>query len=219
MGMIKITIRIAVIIGGMLIPAMSYAQSISLKEDLALTEKQINRLNTGKPIVSVKKNYGPDGKTAKVTGLILIDATPDQIWTVLIDCPRATEFVPGLKSCEVLDRATDGTWEIRRHVNDSRFLPKMVSEFRNEFEYPRKIRFNRTGGDLSVNQGEWRLTPIENSTKTLVSYNCTLAADTMIPDSMVRKSIKNKTPKVLRALEKEVMADMELVQLTNEHAP
>ena len=219
MGMIKTTFSIAVMACFALMPSLSYAQVMALPTTIPLTEKQVKRLENGKPIVSVKKHYGQNGKTAKIYSMIIIDAPPEQIWTVLTDCQRAPDYVPGLKSCEILERSPDGRWEIRRHVNNSKLLPKITSEFRNDFTYPHKVAFTRTGGDLITNQGEWLLSPIEGTAKTLVTYNCTLAAKTVIPDSMIRKSIRKKTPKVLRALDKEVMADLESARLANMATP
>ena len=202
-----------------LMPSLSYAQVMALPTNTPLNEKQIKQLENGKPIVSVKKHRDENGKTAKVYSMIIIDAPPEQIWAVLTDCQRAPDYVPGLKSCEILERSPDGTWEIRRHVNNSKLLPKITSEFRNDFTYPHKVTFTRTGGDLTRNQGEWLLSPIEGTAKTLVTYNCTLAAKTVIPDSMVRKSIRKKIPKVMRALDKEVMADLESARLANMATP
>jgi len=217
--MIKFILSFVLLAALALAPSLSFAQTITLPTEMPLNDKQIKRLKNGKPVVSVKKHYTQNGKTAKVFSMIIIDAHPEQIWSVLTDCQRAPEYVPGLKSCEILERSVDGNWEIRRHINNSKLLPKMVSEFRNDFAYPHSISFVRTGGDLSINQGEWRLSPIEGTTKTLVTYNCTLAAKTVIPDSMIRKSIRKKIPKVMLALEEEVMTDINTARLTNVSTP
>lgn len=37
----------------------------------------------------------------------MIGAAPEEVWAVMVDCARTPEFVPGLRSCRVLESAGD----------------------------------------------------------------------------------------------------------------
>ncbi|MCF6220554.1 MAG: SRPBCC family protein [Robiginitomaculum sp.] len=169
---------------------------------------QLPNLNDGEVFIHVNKITDTTGKSAQISSAILIEATPEAIWAVITDCARASTYVPGLKKCEILKKDPDGLWDFRRHTNKiSPFLPTIKSEFRSEYDYPTSIKFKSAGGDMDTNSGAWDFTFIEASGKTLVSYNARVASKTIIPDKVIRKTLKKNIPKVMRTLRAEVMAD------------
>lgn len=176
---------------------------------MPVSKSDLQILNSGGVLINVEKVIDATGKSAKISSSVKIDARPETIWAVLIDCKRAPTYVPGLKKCEILEMAPDKSWDKRRHTNKpAAFLPTIKSEFRCDYTFPKSISFVSTGGgDMKTNTGVWTLSYDKASGKTLVSYNARIASKTIIPDKMIRKVLKKNVTKVMRALREEVMAD------------
>ena len=177
---------------------------------LSLLQNQDNtqKLAAGEVLIKVEKIVDMHGKSAHIQSAVQINATPEQVWTVLTDCVRAPSYVPGLKKCEILEQAVDQSWDIRRHTNKpAALLPTIISEFKCDYVYPQSVSFEGVGGDMDANSGAWHLRPTKDGTATIVTYRATVRAKTILPDKMLRKIMKKNIPKVMHALRKEVMAD------------
>ena len=191
------------------LPFESRAQLPAHVDTELLTETTRPLLDAGQVLIEVKKEINGGKKVAFIQSVVRIPAPPEAVWSVLTDCARAPSYVPGLKTCEILDAAPDGTWDIHRHVTKiSAFLPKMISEVRSEYEYPTTIRFKRIGGNVDVNQGAWTLTPDADRIATIVTYRSHVSSKSVVPDSTIRKSMYKNIPKVMSALRAEVLKDV-----------
>jgi len=199
-----------------LLPFETRAQIPEHVDAELLTEATRPLLDTGEVLIEVTKELNGGKKMAFIQSAVLIPAPPEAVWSVLIDCARAPSYVPGLKTCEILDAAPDGTWDIHRHVTKiSAFLPKMISEVRSEYDYPTTIRFQRIGGNVALNQGAWTLKPDASGLKademaTIVIYRSHVSSKSVVPDSTIRKSMRKNIPKVMSSLRAEVLKDMEM---------
>ncbi len=203
---IQTLLLIALCSAAFALPGTSWAGGTAHADAPLITAANKADLMSGQALAKVSKEMNGDMKTAFIQGAILIPAPPETVWAVFNDCTRAPSYVPGLKKCEVLEVAPDGKWEVRRHVSKhSAFLPKIVSAFRSEYEYPKSIKFSKVGGNMAMNEGEWQLQSIENGQKTILTYSAHVASKSVLPDKMVRKAMKNNTPKVLRAICVEVL--------------
>ena len=148
------------------LPTSSWAAGSAHIDPALITELNKADLMSGKALTRVSKEMNGDMKTAFIQGAILISAPPETVWAVFNDCKRAPSYVPGLKKCEVIETAPGGEWEVRRHVNKhAPFLPKMVSVFKSEYDYPKSINFSKVDGNMAINEGEWQLQPIEDGKK------------------------------------------------------
>ena len=168
----------------------------------ALTAEQIATLESGEPVVDVHIDSRIDA--ARVRATIDVPAPPQRVWTVMTDCARAMRFIPGLKSCRVIERAPDGRWDVREHkINWAWFMPNIRTVFRAEYERPRFIRFRRIAGDLKSSDGQWRLAPREHGKATRLHYEAVLSADVPAPDFIVVETIRKDMATVLRRLREE----------------
>ncbi len=171
----------------------------------ALTEwnkTQVLQLKKGEILVSVRQTGNPPKGT--VEAVILIESPPENIWRIMTDCREIPNFVPGLAACRVLDSGHN--WEIIEHeVKWIRFLPTFTYVFRAEYKPNRKIEFVRVRGDLREIEGSWRLTPLDQNRRTIVSYSVFLDPGFFIPQWLVRRSLKADLPAVLTSLRKKVM--------------
>jgi len=168
---------------------------------LAYSPADIARLQSGEPVVSVAP--APSGNAVHVQAAIDIAAPADRIWSIMTNCDRAADFVPGLKSCRVLERDPAGRWDIREHrVDWMWFLPSIRSVFRSDYDPPKRLHFRRIAGDLKRSEGEWRLMPLAPG-ETRLSYNAVLAADVPAPDFIVEGALRRDIATILRRLRDE----------------
>jgi carbon monoxide dehydrogenase subunit G len=162
--------------------------------------------HTAEPAVTIAPAAA--GDTIEIRASIDIAAPRAKVWAIMTDCARATRFVPGLKSCRVLERDPAGRWDIREHkVSWMWFLPDVTSVFRSDYDPPRRLRFHRISGTLKRSDGEWRLAAIDNGRATRVSYDATVSADVPAPRFLVEAALKRDIAKVLRGLRHECTAD------------
>src|ERR1700687_855698 len=118
----------------------------------------------------------PAGTAASVSAAIDIQAPPEAVWAVMVDCDRAPKFVPDLKSCRILESDPQGAWDVREHMIDwAWFLPMIRNVFRSDYDRPRLLTFHCVDGDLKESDGEWRLEPRNNGSATRVFYVARLA--------------------------------------------
>lgn len=148
----------------------------------------------------------PDGAVL-IHAAVDIPAPPRVIWEVMSDCRYATQLVVTVTSCKILHADPSHTSDVRETVTRGNlFLPTIHNVVREEYEPYRSIRFQKAGGNLKQEQGEWRLTPVGAGAITRVTYENLVAADILAPASMVRSAMKNDTAKVLMNLRRVSLA-------------
>jgi len=168
---------------------------------LVLSKAQLSQLKGGNILVDVQQSEKqPKGM---VSALVLIDAPPATIWKIMTDCPEAPTFVPGLKSCKVLESAKN--WEIIRHdVKWIWFFPKISYVFRADYKINSRIDFVRIKGDLREMRGSWFLLPLNGTSQTVVNYKVYLDLSFFIPQWLVERSLMTNLPDMLVALREKV---------------
>jgi ribosome-associated toxin RatA of RatAB toxin-antitoxin module len=140
----------------------------------------------------------------EVAAAVLIDAPATRVWEVMVDCPHAPEFVPGMRSCRVLEHAADHD-VIEHRVKVFAFLPEVRYTFRADYQHGERIDFERTGGDLKAMEGSWTLARVEE--RTLVRYSVYLDPGFLVPRWAVRRALRSDLPKLLVALRARVLAE------------
>lgn len=146
------------------------------------------------------------GASGLIRGSVEIAATPEEVWKVLIDCDVAPRMVARLKSCRILERDPLGRWDVREHISRAGPLPSVRSVFRSDYDPPRRIHFRRSGGEVKVMEGEWRLVPLAGGTSTRVLYESRASAPFAVPAPIARMVLRHDVPEALAALRREVMA-------------
>ncbi|HSL81752.1 MAG TPA: SRPBCC family protein [Thermoanaerobaculia bacterium] len=164
-------------------------------ESLSPAERE--RLASGEPVVL------PGGGVGRwVQAVVTVDAAPEEVWAVMVDCPRAAEFVPGLRSCRVLESEGE-TALVEHRSRPSPLLPEMAYVFRERREPFRSIRFRRVSGSLTRLEGRWDLTKWATG-RTLVWYTISMDPGFLVPDWAVRRALARDLPELLTALKRRV---------------
>jgi len=151
---------------------------------------------------------GTDG-AGLIHAVIDIDAPPRTVWMVMNDCRLIKKLITSAETCRVLqgDAAQNG-WDIKETVTKGNlFIPSIRNVYRSDYQPYTLIRFRKAGGDLKVEQGEWRLESLNNGAGTRVIYENLVAADINLPAPLVREGMRRDTAKVLANL-KSVMASL-----------
>ena len=136
-----------------------------------------------------------------------IAAPPRTVWAVMTDCGMAAKLVVTMTSCRVVQGDQRIGWDVREQVTKGNFfVPAIRNVVRCDYQPYSLIRFHRTGGDLKVENGEWRLEPLDGGAGTRVVYVNRVAANIVAPAFVVRAGMKHDTPKVLLNLRRESLA-------------
>ena len=159
-------------------------------------------LERGRPWIEVHPDG--DGYSGRVRAAIDIAAPKETIWALMLDCDAALRMVANLKSCRVLDRDPQGRWDVREQVNRAAFLPSVRNVYRSDYDRPNRIRFYRTGGDMKVFEGEWRLEPRPDGVRVI--YEARAAAPFAVPGWIARATLRYEVPAALLELRREALA-------------
>ena len=136
-----------------------------------------------------------------------IAAPPKTVWSVMTDCRLAAKLVATVTSCKVLQSDPQARWDVREQVTrGGLFFPALHNVYRSDYQRYSLIRFHRLSGDLKIDEGEWRLEPLDGGAGTRVIYVNRVAVNLFAPAFLVRAGIKNDTPKVLMNLRRESLA-------------
>lgn len=128
---------------------------------------------------------------------MLVHASAEAIWDVIISCESAFIYVKGLEHCEVLeDSGRRGL--VRQVVDPSWIVPKMDYVFESLRDPYSEIRFQRISGDLDVLEGYWIFTSVPEG--LLVDYEARVKPSIPAPRWLVRYTVKRSMPDLLACI-------------------
>ncbi len=162
------------------------------------------RLSRGQVWLEVRPD--PAGASGLVRAGLDIEAPPDTVWAVMLDCQLAPRMVSNLKSCKVLERDPGGRWDVREQVAKPLLFPPMRTVFHSDYDPPHGFRFHRTGGDLPVLEGEWRLQPLDGGRRTRVLYESRAELPFDAPGPLARILLRQEIAAALQGLKRECLA-------------
>jgi hypothetical protein len=127
----------------------------------------------------------------------------------MTECEDAPRMVASLQSCRVLERDPLGRWDVREFVSrPSLLLPPVRNIFRSDYQPPQRIAFRRTGGDLALFEGEWRVEPAgaPGEARVRVSYHARIEARLRAPAWVARLALRGEVRDALLAFRREAEA-------------
>lgn len=179
---------------GATVPAPS---NEDIESAVQLTAKEKQNLANGQVVVGFTKR----GASKYVLGRILLDASPEQIWSVLAN---PFEFENGIysrmKNVQVLQDEPRHS-VLRCKIAIGIVLPSIDAVVESDYWPMQKIAFHRKDGSLKALDGGWKLTPKEGG-KTEVSYWMSIEPGVPVPGWLVTEGVKSDLPKTLVALRK-----------------
>jgi len=156
-----------------------------------------------KPAVKIEKR----GDRNYVVGTVLIDATPESIWNVLVDYPNAPKVFKNLKSCEVVGQR--GAVKLVRQIVNTGSPIKFDYVVALVEKKPYSIEWARESGSLKEVTGTWQLEPVELGRRTRVTYSIFIDGGIFLPPWLLTPELKGYLPVVLDALRDKVVGDKE----------
>ncbi|MEP1230242.1 MAG: SRPBCC family protein [Litorimonas sp.] len=164
-----------------------------------LSEDQLAVLETDVPVLDVWAG-ATNNRVVEVFGAIDIDATPEQIWSIMKNCDAQLKIISNMKKCSVTKQGPNAGWDERLQVlSIGRFLHSVKSRFRSDYTPYREIKITRTGGDLSILDGLWNLSLTQNG-QTRVTYRARLKPKLPVPRKIMRKGTRKDMPEILTNL-------------------
>jgi uncharacterized protein YndB with AHSA1/START domain len=136
-----------------------------------------------------------------------IPSPPRAVWAVMNDSRLISKLITSAISCRVLQGdAERGGWDVKETVTKGNFfIPSIHNVYRSDYQPYTLIRFRKAGGDLRLEEGEWRLEPLDGGAGTRVLYENLVAANIMAPAPLVREGMRRDTAKVLINLRQVMM--------------
>jgi hypothetical protein len=149
-----------------------------------------------------------DDGAGLIHAAIDIAAPPKVVWAVMNDCRYIRKLITSAIDCRILQGdAARGGWDVKETVTKgSFFIPSIHNIYRSDYQPYTLIRFRKDGGDLKVEEGEWRLEALNGGTGTRVIYVNLVAANILAPAGLVREGMRKDTAKVLVNLRRESLA-------------
>jgi len=136
-------------------------------------------------------------RIATIDAAVLIRATPAMIWSILIACEIAPEYVPHVTDCSRIETFDDGSAELfKQTVKPAFFIPSFEHVFRLDYTPYERIEVSRVSGPLAHMQGIWRLRQRDDGT-VLLTHELALDPGIPLPRFFVRTALRRDLPKVL----------------------
>jgi hypothetical protein len=167
--------------------------------------RQQSALTGGKIVSEV---LPADDGAGLIHAAIDIDAPPKVVWAVMNDCRYIRRLITSAVDCRILqgDAGRSG-WDVRETVTKGGFfIPTIHNIYRSDYQPYSLIRFRKAGGDLRVEEGEWRLEALDGGAGTRVIYVNLVAANILVPGGLVREGMRKDTAKVLVNLRRESLS-------------
>jgi Polyketide cyclase / dehydrase and lipid transport len=177
----------------------SFAIGLLLFAALRAPAADLARESTQHGDIEVAVSLDAAEQSGSASASVRIHAHREVVWSLITSCAEAIHLVPGLVACDVMETATDRSWQRIRHVMDySWYAPTLTYEIRASYDPPSRVSIERVSGDLRVLRGSWALQ--SDGVDTIAHYVVDLAPGFWVPHWIVRAALRRDLPKMLRAL-------------------
>jgi ribosome-associated toxin RatA of RatAB toxin-antitoxin module len=152
-------------------------------------------------VVVLKPDTSQDDGPRHVVAGILIDAPVKTVWDSIADKEGAPQYVENLKSARILEKNSEYML-IEQKMKLSILLPSFTYVVRHTPIPYSRVDFVRESGDMKHIEGYWKFVPVADGEKTLLIYSLYVDPGPLIPQAIIRGSMKKSLPDVLRILQK-----------------
>jgi coenzyme Q-binding protein COQ10 len=137
---------------------------------------------------------------ALVSQEMVVQASIEAFFDIVVDYARYPEFVPGIKACTVrrVGSETHVEYDLDLGLRRIRYVLK------HEEERPRRVSWSLVSGDvLKVSNGSWELAPEGEATRARYSVDIQIAKLPLVPQALVDRMSDQLTkvnlPRTLQA--------------------
>lgn len=136
---------------------------------------------------------------------IFIEEERDKIWQVLTDYNHLADFTPDLLDSKLIRREDDiAIIEQKNKVRILIFSKIISQEMSVKHEYPDKLIFKGTKGDMDIFEGKWILNKI-NDKGTLLTYDLKVKPNFYVPKWLFRLTFKKAVSNSLNAIRNRII--------------
>ena len=129
-----------------------------------------------------------------------VNASKDQIWTVLTDYQGAAGHFSHLKrSTKINGAKQDGLVGFTAKTGIGPLTVDYVLQIKENIPAG-TIEWKRHSGAFKANEGYWQLQPLDDGKRTLVTYAKHIDAGFPIPQSLAHKAVKESMPVIFKDL-------------------
>lgn len=141
-------------------------------DETAVDQKTLARLLDQGQLLLVRENEA--GRLQRITGGILVERPPADVWNVIVDYRNYPRFMPSIEAAEIVAD--------RGEVKDVRFRIKLKLLVSLSLEYVLRTRFrapteltwellSSKGSKIKASDGSWKLTPLDGGKRTAAFYS------------------------------------------------
>lgn len=166
-----------------------------------LSPQEIKAIERGDVVVQLRDTKESTLKDVRCVGVV--DATPERIWSVLVDYEAYRKIFPRILKTEV--RTKDGQVEGHYSLLDYPwpFPDRWTLNRITRFEPPRAIDWRRVDGSVKEVVGSWRLYP--EGDRTVVVYQVRLDPGVpLVPAWVIDWGSKQVAPEIIRSIRRAV---------------
>ncbi|NTV98996.1 MAG: cyclase, partial [Chlorobiaceae bacterium] len=135
-----------------------------------------------------------------VTGMVLVNSGPEELWTALTDYDNLHRNLPKVLASRVVSRNGDDV-VIEQTGKTGIFIFEKTVHFilKAHEEYLKSIRFEQESGDFMIYRGEWRIDTVPGRRETLLVYNAEIKPSFFAPAVLVGFVQHQDLPGILKA--------------------
>lgn len=150
------------------------------------------------------------GENGKYVAQVLVNASPDVVWSVLTDYANLYRFIPNMTSSKILENR--GSRKVIEQV-DSRqvFVVSIVSRTKLAIQETdrKQIDFHLIDGDLSKMEGYWKMEAVSSvprrpADQVLITYTVNAQPNSSTPTEAFYSIFKDALGDTLQAIKNEV---------------
>jgi hypothetical protein len=168
-----------------------------------ITRDMYKQLARGK-ILTLRRAVPPSKAGVHVAAFAIVRAPVERLWEAISDCSRQPEFMPNVKSCELVPPnhplPPNTEWHKLQLVFHSLFFTKKVNIIDQvKLEPPHYLHWKEVKGDLRTNEGYYRIIAIAPDIQLLI-YDTLTDPGIFVPDFVQSMLVKSSLPHVVAAL-------------------
>jgi ribosome-associated toxin RatA of RatAB toxin-antitoxin module len=145
----------------------------------------------------------------------VVDAPPAAVWALVSRCADYVKNMPSIAASRELSRSGDEHSKFTAVCEVTADVPFPFSDLTSvsratltvddrNGNYSRAWTMIR--GDYDVNEGSWRLVPVDSGARTKVTYRIKVKPRLPLPDSLIASTQKTRLPQVIQYLRERTAA-------------